>query len=110
MVPVTELEEAQKLVGKIPVHLGDISGSGGNAFTIIGQVKRNGKQYARHMGDKHREPLVLMLLDHCVAQMMAGDYEHLLDTVLTYCADLDESILSLRDRADDGAWLEDERL
>lgn len=70
---------------KIPVHLGDLTGSNGNAFAIMGAVSSSGRQ-------------LRVSVDHILAEMQTGDYEHLLDTVLLYCDDLDGSIEDLREQ------------
>ena len=97
------LTDIQTEFGKIPVHLGNLSGPEGNAFSIMGQVKRNGRDLARAF--PNRAPLIETVVDKCINEMMEGDYDHLLDTVLTYCTDLDGSIEALRESTN---WDEEE--
>jgi hypothetical protein len=70
---------------KVPVHLGDLFGPSGNAFFILGQVKRSYDQ----LGRKGEWPAFL-------AAATAGDYDNLIATVLEHCEDLDGSIELLR--------------
>lgn len=70
----------------VPVHLGDLMGPEGNAFIILGRCRESFK-------------LLGMLDDYSEfsTEAKSGNYDHLLDTVLAWCEDLDGSIEDYRD-------------
>lgn len=71
---------------KVPVHLGYLRGPEGNTWVILGRVK----QYMKAVGRSADYPAF-------EAEAKSGNYEHVLDTVLKWCDDLDGSITELRD-------------
>jgi hypothetical protein len=77
---------------KLPVHLGNLSGSAGNAFAIMGAVQSSARQMTRAGIPFDAAPII--------QKMQEGDYDHLLDTVLEFCDDLDDSIATLRSGED----------
>ena len=76
---------------KCPVRLGNLQGSEGNAFCILGRCRQSMK--ACKMNRQSQDEF------HKAAT--AGDYEALLDTVLEWFQDLDDSIQQLRDERDE---------
>lgn len=97
-------EDLRMFVGKIPVHLGDLTGPDGNAYVIMGRVIRNWHQYM-WANTPHRQPAIQELLTRFEREALSGDYEHLLNTVLLYCDDLDGSVECL---LADRLWEDDE--
>lgn len=87
---------------KFPVHLGNLSGPGGNAFAVLAQVNRSYRQ-CEQARVPNLPPLQLVL-----DEMKSGDYAHLLDTVNKFCDDLDGSIDMLADATFDNGDLDSE--
>lgn len=84
------------IVPKVPVRLGDLRGPAGNAFAVLGQVHRSMKQ----VGTPPEE------VSRFDTEAKSGDYEHLLDTVLEWCEDLDGSIAELRSGRDEDTCMD----
>lgn len=72
------------------IRLGNLHGPEGNAFVIMGNVQRQGRQQGMDQAE----------IDAILTEMRSGDYEHLLDTVLANFNDLDNSIETLRENHD----------
>jgi hypothetical protein len=70
---------------KVPVDLGDLRGPDGNAFAVLANVRHAFENAGR-----------LPEFAAVNAEAMTSDYDHLLDTVLKYCDDIDQSIDDLR--------------
>lgn len=87
------------MVGKIPVHLGFLGGPQGNAFAILGAVQWSVTQLKRN--DPQRREVWDALWAAFEREATRGDYQHLLDTVLVFCDDLDDSIADFRDAEQD---------